>query len=87
VAACGGGTPSPETPAPAVGEPNEATESPAAEEKEHHAEGPTAIPHPIEGREKCTSCHMESGGEAKAMPKDHEGRDDTTCQGCHKPAS
>lgn len=90
MAACGGGTPSPEAPAPTAGEPNEASESPAAEEKEDLAEGPTAIPHPIEGREKCTSCHVESGGatgEAEALPADHAGRDDTTCQGCHKSAS
>jgi len=89
VAACGGGTPSPEAPTPTAGEPNEAAESPAAEEKEDVAEGPTAIPHPIEGREKCTSCHTEAGGggEAEALPADHAGRDDTTCQGCHKSAS
>ncbi len=53
--------------------------------------GPAALPHPVEGREKCTACHaVAAAGVGKpggvGMPADHQGRGDAACQGCHKPA-
>ncbi len=47
--------------------------------------GIPAIPHPIAGREQCLTCHV-TGGAAEAVPADHAGRTNATCQGCHKPA-
>jgi cytochrome b subunit of formate dehydrogenase len=43
--------------------------------------GPPAIPHTLEGRAECGSCHGPGG--LKPMPADHEGRGDDTCAGCH----
>lgn len=40
-----------------------------------------SIPHPIEGREECLSCHEQGIGGATKMP--HEKRED--CTKCHKP--
>lgn len=53
--------------------------------------GPAAIPHPLAGREACSSCHQAGGAGVGApgglgMPADHQGRPDTTCTGCHKAA-
>ncbi len=43
--------------------------------------GATAIPHPVDGREDCRSCHgMES---QQPIPADHKGRPNDTCQVCH----
>jgi fumarate reductase subunit C len=49
---------------------------------------PPPMPHPVQGQEKCTSCHQVAGpGVGKAggtgLPVDHQGRSDATCQGCH----
>jgi hypothetical protein len=51
--------------------------------------GPSPIPHPVQGREQCTTCHTVGGpgvGEAGGlgMPADHAGRTDATCLGCHR---
>jgi mono/diheme cytochrome c family protein len=84
--ACGN-PPAPETPsAPAE-------QAPAAQEAAVHAapgqaEGPKRIPHEVVGKENCTSCHTLAGSvsgepKAEAMPADHQGRDNGTCQGCH----
>jgi len=42
---------------------------------------PKAIPHPIEGRADCLSCHASG---AQAVPASHKGRTNETCQSCHK---
>lgn len=89
-AACGSGGPAPQTPEQPTGEPSsELPGETAAAATE--SSNPEPIPHPVEGREACTSCHVEAGGTpaegAEAMPEDHTGRDDTTCQGCHTPPS
>lgn len=47
---------------------------------------PTAIPHALEGRDKCTMCHSGAVPDVKGMPADHKGRTDTDCKVCHKPA-
>ncbi len=47
--------------------------------------GPKPIPHEVVGRENCLLCHNPEGG-MKPAPKDHAGRPDESCQGCHKPA-
>lgn len=91
IAACGGNAPAPE--APAGNMPAETT-GPDAPGNPTMAEGtsstPSPIPHAIEGQEDCTSCHVEAGGTpaqgAKAMPEDHTGRDNSTCQDCHQPS-
>jgi hypothetical protein len=88
VAACGGAA-TPQAQAPeAVEQPTATGNDPAGTQS---AQGPSVIPHVIEGRENCTSCHTDPGtspaGEAGAMPADHAGRTDSTCQGCHSPAS
>lgn len=43
------------------------------------------IPHTLEGRETCLTCHQEGLGGAPAVPADHEGRTDAMCTGCHAP--
>ncbi len=43
---------------------------------------PPVIPHNIEGRENCLSCHGESG--TKPYPTDHAGRTNDTCTICHQ---
>lgn len=84
VAACGGAPSAEPQAAPPVGPAG----SPApGNDDAKHEEGPTAIPHPIEGREACSTCHTAPGaspvGEAGALPADHAGRADGACQGCH----
>jgi hypothetical protein len=44
----------------------------------------TGFPHPAAGREDCRSCHGVEG--AQAIPADHKGRTNDTCQVCHEPA-
>ena len=90
VVACGGGTPEAEAPQPAAEEESNAMPAATPEEEHEHGEGPEAIPHPLEGREACTSCHTLAGEPPKEgaenMPADHEGRADGMCSSCHKPA-
>ncbi len=40
------------------------------------------IPHDLEGRTNCLSCHNIEG--IKPFPVDHEGRSNETCQNCHR---
>jgi hypothetical protein len=47
------------------------------------SESPPQVPHAVAGREACVSCHGQNG--AEAFPKDHAGRVDATCTGCHQP--
>ena len=42
-----------------------------------------AIPHPVEGQEKCDTCH--AAGAMKPYPANHEGRPVESCLICHKP--
>ena len=44
------------------------------------ATGP-AIPHALEGRERCLVCHGED--KMKPVPPDHKGREEEACQICH----
>ncbi|MBI5500965.1 MAG: hypothetical protein HY907_12035 [Deltaproteobacteria bacterium] len=48
------------------------------------ADGIPAIPHTLEGRAACLTCHGE--GKLKPAPADHAGRADATCTGCHHAA-
>lgn len=53
---------------------------------------PSAIPHPLDGRDRCTGCHTPGGPGVGApggigTPADHQGRPDSACTGCHKPAA
>lgn len=41
------------------------------------------IPHGLEGRDNCLSCHGE--GKIKPFPANHKGRDNKSCVQCHKP--
>ena len=50
------------------------------------AGGPKTIPHELTGRDNCLMCHNPDGG-VKPAPKDHAGRTNENCQGCHKPAA
>lgn len=50
------------------------------------------IPHTLEGRSACTTCHQVGASGVGAtggtgLPADHAGRTDATCQGCHQLAS
>ncbi len=42
--------------------------------------------HPVEGREKCSTCHQPGVG-MKPAPADHGGRADATCVACHQAAA
>ena len=57
-------------------------EEEAIEKEEKEAEQAPAIPHPLEGRDNCLSCHDESG--FKPFPADHAGRTADICTGCHQ---
>ena len=55
------------------------------------ADAPPKIPHPQDGREKCSSCHTANGSgdgatSALELPADHLGRPEQICNGCHAPA-
>ena len=45
--------------------------------------GAPAIPHMIEGRQDCLSCHAQGVQEAPKMPADHTGLPNNRCQACH----
>lgn len=50
------------------------------------------IPHTLEGRSACTSCHTVGGPGVGAaggtgLPADHQGRTDSACTGCHQAAA
>lgn len=47
-------------------------------------EASPAIPHSLAGRDNCLVCHNPYGS-FKPPPKDHAGRTNDSCQGCHKP--
>ena len=63
------------TPTPGAAQPSGSGTLPGA---------PGAIPHALEGKEKCDMCHAGSGS-LKPVPADHTGRANTTCTACHKP--
>ena len=84
LAACGGAATAPtkEQPAP----PPAAKEEPKVEEPVTPTGGPTATPHPLEGREDCLLCYETGVGEATKIPTDHSGRTTNICTTYHKPA-
>ena len=50
------------------------------------------IPHTVEGRAACTTCHTVGGAGVGApggtgMPASHQGRTDAVCTGCHQAAA
>jgi hypothetical protein len=52
------------------------------------AAGPPRIPHTLEGRDNCATCHTVGGAGVGAaggtgMPNNHQGRGNDTCRGCH----
>ena len=49
-------------------------------------EQPKPIPHPVQGREHCLTCHQPGSG-VKPAPADHAGRPESSCLGCHQPAA
>lgn len=49
------------------------------------AGGPPFIPHPLEGRDQCLTCHQTGVGGAPKVPADHAGRTNDTCRNCHQP--
>jgi hypothetical protein len=81
------------TPAPGAqpsGQPTVAPVQPTAAPAQPGG-GPAAIPHPVQGREQCSTCHTAGGPGAGSpgglgMPADHQGRPDASCAGCHRPA-
>lgn len=72
---CAGGAP------PPAAEPGAASPAPASQPG-----GAPAIPHDLEGKEDCTSCHKVGEG-SMPLPASHQGRDNSTCRQCHQPAS
>lgn len=48
--------------------------------------GAPAIPHSVERREACLSCHEAGEGGAPKIPENHAGRTDETCRQCHAAA-
>jgi predicted CXXCH cytochrome family protein len=41
------------------------------------------IPHPVDGREDCLSCHAAGESGAPRFPDDHDGRTNESCVACH----
>ncbi len=48
------------------------------------AQGPPSIPHTLQGRTACSTCHQAGVGGAPQVPEDHSGRTDDVCQVCHQ---
>ena len=46
--------------------------------------GAPAIPHMVEGRQDCLSCHAQGEQGAPKIPADHTGLPNNRCQACHK---
>ncbi|MCL5256496.1 MAG: cytochrome c3 family protein [Chloroflexi bacterium] len=57
-----------------------ASQTPTSDVKAATAAVPP-IPHSLDGRSNCVSCHGEGG--TLPMPADHQGRTNSTCQSCH----
>ena len=49
-----------------------------------HPDTPTIIPHSLEGRAACLTCHGPAG--RRPFPRDHIGRPGVACLSCHVPA-
>lgn len=49
-----------------------------------HPDTPTIIPHDLEGRAACDTCHGPAG--RRPFPRDHIGRPTAACLSCHVPA-
>ena len=47
---------------------------------------PPPIPHKLENRGDCLSCHQEGKLKSPKIPEDHAGRTNDMCQDCHHPA-
>jgi hypothetical protein len=45
-----------------------------------------SIPHPLEGRAECLTCHETGTSGSRQIPDDHSGRTDDMCRACHQPA-
>ena len=45
------------------------------------------VPHPVAGRENCTSCHQVGGAAPTGLSASHQGRADATCLTCHTVAA
>ena len=43
------------------------------------------IPHTLEGREQCLTCHQTGVGGAPRVPANHAGRTNDQCRTCHQP--
>ncbi len=54
--------------------------TPAPERAPSTPQGPSNIPHDVAGQEDCLACHK-----GEALPADHAGRTNDTCQLCHQP--
>lgn len=46
--------------------------------------GAPAIPHMVEGRQDCLSCHAQGVQGARKIPADHTGLPNDRCEACHK---
>lgn len=82
VVACGGPAAPAAVPTPAATDAPGATSTAAAPGK---GAGPAAIPHGLEGKEDCTSCHKLGAKGPTGMPEDHKDRANGACTGCHQP--
>lgn len=45
------------------------------------------IPHPLQGRDNCLTCHATGLGGSPKIPASHTGRTNETCRTCHQQAS
>jgi Zn-finger protein len=52
--------------------------------KPAHPDSPSVIPHTLEGRAACTTCHGPAG--KKPFPHDHYDRPSAACLSCHVPS-
>ncbi len=47
--------------------------------------GPPNIPHTLQGRDQCLTCHQNGVGGAPKVPASHAGRTNDMCRTCHQP--
>jgi cytochrome c553 len=45
---------------------------------------PPLVPHTLEERSSCLTCHQTGIGEASKIPADHSGRSNDVCLSCHQ---
>jgi hypothetical protein len=84
----GGIMEAPAVPSTHVDRPNDTCLWCHAPEADVQTTAPSAIPHALEGRDSCLTCHFsETVKEVPQLPANHAGRTEGFCTLCHSPSN